>query len=116
MELSTVRGTGPDGRILHDDVVRHAAGRSAKPPTVQRYAERDGEHAVPVIGLRRQIALHMQASLRIPHFTYVEEIDVTELEVLRSKLNDRFAAARGRLTVLPFLIGRSCLLFSRFRR
>jgi 2-oxoisovalerate dehydrogenase E2 component (dihydrolipoyl transacylase) len=104
VELSQVRPTGPDGRILHDDVVRHAAGRSAKPSVVQRYAERDGEHRVPVIGLRRQIALHMQASLRIPHFTYVEEVDVTELEALRSKLNDRFAATRGRLTVLPFLM------------
>jgi len=104
VELSEVRGTGPDGRILHDDVVRHAAGRSAKPAVVQRYAERDGEHAVPVIGMRRQIAQHMQASLRIPHFTYVEEVDVTELEALRSKLNDRFAAARGRLTILPFLM------------
>ena len=104
VELSQVRGTGPDGRIAHDDVVRHAAGRTAKPAIVRRYAERDGEHTVPVIGLRRQIAQHMQASLRIPHFTYVEEVDVTELEALRSKLNERFGAARNRLTILPFLM------------
>jgi len=104
VELSRVRGTGPDGRIVHDDVVRHAAGRAAKPATVQRYAEREGEHAIPVIGLRRQIAVHMQASLRIPHFTYVEEVDVTELEDLRAKVNQRFAASRGRLTLLPFLM------------
>ena len=104
VELSQVRGTGPDGHIVHADVVRHAAGGTAKPPITQRYAERDGEHAVPLIGLRRQIALHMQASLRIPHFTYVEEVDVTELEALRSKLNERFAATRRRLTILPFLM------------
>ncbi len=104
VELSQVRGTGPDGHIVHADVVRHAASDTAKPPITQRYAERDGEHAVPLIGLRRQIALHMQASLRIPHFTYVEEVDVTELEVLRSKLNERFAATRRRLTILPFLM------------
>ena len=104
VELSQVRGTGPGGRIEHGDVVRHASGSSAKPAIVQRYAKRDGEHAVPLIGLRRQIALHMQASLRIPHFTYVEEIDVTELEALRSKLNERFGETRGRLTVLPFLM------------
>jgi 2-oxoisovalerate dehydrogenase E2 component (dihydrolipoyl transacylase) len=104
VELSQVRGTGPGGRIEHGDVVRHASGRNAKPAIVQRYAERDGEHAVPLIGLRRQIALHMQASLRIPHFTYVEEIDVTELEALRAKLNERFGETRGRLTVLPFLM------------
>ena len=104
MELSQVRGTGPDGRIEHGDVVRHASGSTAKPAIVQRYAKRDGEHAVPLIGLRRQIALHMQTSLRIPHFTYVEEIDVTELEALRAKLNERFGGTRGRLTVLPFLM------------
>jgi len=104
VDLSQVRGTGPEGHIVHADVVRHAAGGTAKPPITQRYAERDGEHAVPLIGLRRQIALHMQASLRIPHFTYVEEVDVTELEVLRSKLNERFAATRRRLTILPFLM------------
>lgn len=104
VDLSHVRGTGPDGRIAHDDVVRHAAGRTAKPAIVRRYAERDGEHSVPVIGLRRQIAQHMQASLRIPHFTYVEEVDVTELEALRSKLNERFGETRDRLTILPFLM------------
>jgi 2-oxoisovalerate dehydrogenase E2 component (dihydrolipoyl transacylase) len=104
VELSQVRGTGPEGHIVHADVVRHAAGGTAKPPITQRYAERDGEHAVQVIGLRRQIAQHMQAALRIPHFTYVEEVDVTELEALRSKLNERFAATRRRLTILPFLL------------
>jgi 2-oxoisovalerate dehydrogenase E2 component (dihydrolipoyl transacylase) len=104
VDLSQVRGTGPDGRIVHEDVVWHAAGGAAKPAVVHRYAERDGEHAVPVIGMRRQIALHMQATLRIPHFTYVEEVDVTDLEVLRSNLNERFGEARGRLTVLPFLM------------
>lgn len=103
VELSQVRGTGPDGRIVHEDIVRHAAGGAAN-AVVQRYVERDGEHAIPVIGMRRQIALHMQATLRIPHFTYVEEVDVTDLEVLRSKLNERFGETRGRLTVLPFLM------------
>ena len=104
VDLSQVRGTGPEGHIVHADVVRHADGGAAKPAITQRYAERDGTHAVQVIGLRRQIAAHMQASLRIPHFTYVEEVDVTELEALRSKLNERFAAARRRLTILPFLM------------
>lgn len=104
VELAQVRGTGPDGRIVHEDIVRLAAGGAAKPAVVQRYVERHGEHAVPVIGMRRQIAQHMQAALRIPHFTYVEEADVTDLESLRSKLNERFGDARGRLTLLPFLM------------
>jgi 2-oxoisovalerate dehydrogenase E2 component (dihydrolipoyl transacylase) len=59
---------------------------------------------VPVIGLRRKIAQKMQeAKRRIPHFSYVEEIDVTELEALRAKLNAKHGTARGKLTVLPFI-------------
>jgi 2-oxoisovalerate dehydrogenase E2 component (dihydrolipoyl transacylase) len=104
VDLRQVRGTGPDGRVLHDDVVRFAAGAATKPEIVARYARREGEEAVPVIGMRRQIAQRMQESLRIPHFTYIEEIDVTELEALRAALNERFEAARGRLTLLPFLM------------
>jgi len=103
VDLGKVSGTGPDGRILHDDVVRFAA-HGARPPSTGRYAEREGEKAVPVIGLRRQIAQRMQESLRIPHFTYVEEIDVTEVEALRARLNAERGAARGHLTVLPFLM------------
>jgi 2-oxoisovalerate dehydrogenase E2 component (dihydrolipoyl transacylase) len=59
---------------------------------------------VPVIGLRRKIAQKMQeAKRRIPHFSYVEEVDVTELEALRAQLNAKFGATRGKLTVLPFI-------------
>ena len=104
VDLDRVRGSGPDGRIVHDDVVRHASAAPAQPGGSARYAERNGEEAVPVIGLRRQIAQRMQETLRIPHFTYVEEVDVTELEALRARLNDERGATRGRLTVLPFLM------------
>ncbi len=63
------------------------------------------EEAVPVIGLRRKIAERMQdAKRRIPHFAYVEEVDVTALEELRAELNGRFGKERGKLTLLPFLI------------
>jgi 2-oxoisovalerate dehydrogenase E2 component (dihydrolipoyl transacylase) len=102
VDLNKVRGTGPDGRVLHEDLVQYA-GRGV-PPSLARYAERDGEQAVQVIGLRRQIAQRMSQALRIPHFTYVEEIDVTELESMRAKLNDKWGAERGRLTVLPLLM------------
>jgi 2-oxoisovalerate dehydrogenase E2 component (dihydrolipoyl transacylase) len=104
IDLPRVRGSGPGGRIGHDDLVRHAEGAGAKAERAPRYAERTGQHDVAVIGLRRQIALRMRESLRIPHFTYVEEIDVTELEALRAQLNDEHGKERGRLTVLPFLM------------
>jgi 2-oxoisovalerate dehydrogenase E2 component (dihydrolipoyl transacylase) len=98
-----VRGSGPGGRVLHEDVVQFVE-RTRAPAPAGRYVERHGEQAVPVIGLRRKIAQRMHDSLRIPHFTYVEEIDVTELEALRARLNDQHGEARGRLTLLPFLM------------
>src|SRR5512141_1327095 len=103
--LEQVAGTGPAGRITREDLeahaVRGAGNRQAAPGA---YAERHDETAVPVIGLRRKIAHKMQEAKRhIPHFSYVEEIDVTELEALRARLNERFGGARGRLTVLPLL-------------
>ena len=104
VDLAQVTGSGPGGRVMHEDVVRFAARGAAPPASAQRYAERSGEKQVPVIGLRRQIAQRMQAALRIPHFTYVEEIDVTELEALRARLNAERGKTRGHLTVLPFLM------------
>ena len=104
VDLARVPGSGPGGRVLHEDVVRFAARGAAPSAGAQRYAKRSGEQQVPVIGLRRQIAQRMQAALRIPHFTYVEEIDVTELEALRARLNAERGATRGHLTVLPFLM------------
>jgi 2-oxoisovalerate dehydrogenase E2 component (dihydrolipoyl transacylase) len=71
----------------------------------QRYAQREGEEAVPLTGLRRRIAEKMQLAKRqIPHFTYVEEVDVTELEALRGQLNARHGEQRGKLTLLPLLM------------
>jgi 2-oxoisovalerate dehydrogenase E2 component (dihydrolipoyl transacylase) len=70
-----------------------------------RYSPRLDEQTIPVIGLRRKIAQKMQeAKRRIPHFTYVEEVDMTELEALRATLNAQHGKERGRLTVLPFLV------------
>lgn len=108
IELATVMGTGPAGRITQVDLDAHAQRSGASQINAasdQRYAQRTAEEVIPVIGLRRKIAQKMQeAKRRIPHFTYVEEIDVTELEDLRARLNTRYSASRGRLTLLPFLI------------
>jgi 2-oxoisovalerate dehydrogenase E2 component (dihydrolipoyl transacylase) len=105
IELQFVQGTGPAGRILHEDIELYAAKGTVGGVRDNRYAERGDEEAVPVIGLRRKIAQKMQdAKRRIPHFTYVEEIDVTNLEALRAKLNQKHGAQRGKLTMLPFLI------------
>jgi 2-oxoisovalerate dehydrogenase E2 component (dihydrolipoyl transacylase) len=106
IELQFVHGSGPAGRIEHADLDVYLASRgqplSAGGGTQLR--EKHGDEQVPVIGLRRKIAQKMQeAKRRIPHFSYVEEIDVTELEALRAKLNAKHGTARGKLTVLPFI-------------
>ncbi|AIO70836.1 dihydrolipoamide acetyltransferase family protein [Burkholderia oklahomensis] len=108
IELRYVHGTGEAGRILHEDLDAYLQGRGVAVPGARgghaAYVERHDEEAVPVIGLRRKIAQRMQdAKRRIPHFSYVEEIDVTELEALRAELNRKYGEARGRLTMLPFL-------------
>jgi 2-oxoisovalerate dehydrogenase E2 component (dihydrolipoyl transacylase) len=105
VELRFVPGSGNAGRIVHEDLDAYVARRGiAAAPGAARYAERHDEQQVQVIGLRRKIAQKMQeAKRRIPHFTYVEEIDVTELETLRARLNEVHGASRGKLTLLPLL-------------
>jgi 2-oxoisovalerate dehydrogenase E2 component (dihydrolipoyl transacylase) len=105
IDLTDVAGSGPDGRVVHADLdSRLASGRS--PAVTVTPAPSDGTvDDVPVIGLRRNIAQRMQLSkTRIPHFAYVEEVDVTEVERLRADLNRQHAEDRTRLTVLPFLM------------
>ena len=107
VELQFVPGTGTAGRITHEDLQAYVARAAQAQPVGsvdQRYAQRLDEQTVPVIGLRRKIAQKMQeAKRRIPHYTYVEEVDMTELEALRAQLNAQHGKERGRLTVLPFL-------------
>jgi 2-oxoisovalerate dehydrogenase E2 component (dihydrolipoyl transacylase) len=107
LRLEDVRPSGSAGRITHADLEAHAkrAAAAPSPAADARYAARRDETAIPVIGLRRRIAQRMQESKRrIPHFAYVEEVDVTELEALRAQLNARWRDARPRLTLLPLLV------------
>jgi len=112
IDLLKVPATGTAGRIMQADLDNFIAARgpraSAAVPgsrTAGHYVERQDEQAIPVIGLRRRIAVQMQeAKRRIPHFSYVEEIDVTEVVALRAALNDKWGADRGRLTLLPLLM------------
>jgi 2-oxoisovalerate dehydrogenase E2 component (dihydrolipoyl transacylase) len=109
IDLACVSGSGPEGRITQEDLEelggRGNALRFSVPGGGKIGTQRQGEESVPVIGLRRKIAEKMQESKRrIPHFTYVEEVDVTALEESRVQLNARWKAQRGHLTMLPFLM------------
>ena len=91
IDLAAVRGSGPQGRILKLDLDRARAGSP-------------GITEIPVIGVRRLIAQRMAEAKRVaPHFAYVEEVDVTELEALRVALNSRRPSSAA-LTYLPFIV------------
>lgn len=118
IELRYVPATGPGGRILQADLDAYAqAGGKAQAggggTSGGGYARRTGEEQIQIMGLRRKIAQKMQQSWsNIPHITYVEEIDVTEVEVLRARLNERWGKERGKLTLLP-LLARAVILAAR---
>jgi len=100
VDLASVKGSGPDGRVVDADLDQSPAPAARAP-----LARRDGVEDVKVLGLRRRIAERLSNSKRrIPHFAYVEEIDVTELEGLRAHLNATRAEGRPSLSLPPFLI------------
>jgi 2-oxoisovalerate dehydrogenase E2 component (dihydrolipoyl transacylase) len=114
LDLAQVGGSGPGGRITRGDLEAALSGAAA--PAAQAatattrsaapgLARRTGTEEVKVIGVRRVIANRMtDAKRNIPHFAYVEEVDVTELESLRQHLNGRLPKGAASLTYLPFLI------------
>jgi 2-oxoisovalerate dehydrogenase E2 component (dihydrolipoyl transacylase) len=102
VDLASVKGSGPGGRVTHEDLDARVVGLR---PASSGGSRREGGQDVKVIGLRRRIAEKMaESKRRIPHFGYVEEVDVTELEELRQHLNATHGGSRPRLTVLPFLM------------
>ncbi|MGZ8259789.1 MAG: dihydrolipoamide acetyltransferase family protein [Caldimonas sp.] len=106
VDLQQVRATGTAGRVTRADVEAHALASGARPALSPRSApEADATETIKIVGLRRRIAQKMQESKRrIPHFAYVEELDVTEIEGLRAHLNAKWGDARPHLTLLPFLV------------
>ncbi|MCV0416166.1 MAG: 2-oxo acid dehydrogenase subunit E2 [Brevundimonas sp.] len=109
VDLTFVPGSGPAGRITHEDLDGFIARGGSVPATApaaggSTYARAEGTTEVRIIGLRRKIAEKMAESVRrIPHITYVEEIDVTALEELRAHLNATRAKDQPKLNVLPFI-------------
>ncbi len=106
LDLRQVRGSGPEGRILHTDLdaILRGGGMAARIPAGP--AARSDVEEIPLSSLRRRIAERMaEATRRIAHFSYVEEVDMTALEELREALNAGAAGKdRPKLTPLPFLM------------
>jgi pyruvate dehydrogenase E2 component (dihydrolipoamide acetyltransferase)/2-oxoisovalerate dehydrogenase E2 component (dihydrolipoyl transacylase) len=107
IDLTRVRGTGPGGRVLIGDLAPHLAPPS---PKVHPAAEPRADYGTPgtrvkLQGIRRKIAEHMVLSKRaIPHYSYVDECDVTELVRLRESVREAYARAGVKLTYLPFFV------------
>ncbi|HEY6701703.1 MAG TPA: dihydrolipoamide acetyltransferase family protein [Pseudolabrys sp.] len=104
VDLRQVPGTGPGGRITHEDLDAFFA-QGPGMARAQGLQPRTAVEDIKVVGLRRRIAEKMSISnSRIPHITYVEEVDVTELEELRATLNKKKRHDQPKLTLLPFLM------------
>ena len=105
--LSNVRGSGPAGRIRHADLDAFiaAGGAVSGAPPMAYSLKRTEVTPVKVVGLRRKISEQMSLSKsRIPHFSYFEEVDITELENLRQILNSTRDETQPKLTYLPFIM------------
>lgn len=104
VDLRQVQGSGPAGRVTHEDIDAFIL-RGPEAPAKGGLVARTGITDVKVVGLRRRIAEKMALSKsRIPHITIVEEVDVSALEDLRDALNKKPTAERPKLTILPFLM------------
>lgn len=105
IDLRLLRGSGPAGRILREDVEQFLARGADPAPAVSGLAKKTAREEIKLTGLRRRIAEKMVVSTsRIPHITYVEEVDVTALEELRAKMNAERRSDQPKLTILPFLM------------
>ena len=106
IDLSGIQGTGKGGRISRADVEAvQKAPVPVRPPAIQTSAPAEQDEEIRIIGLRRKIAEKMVESVqRAPHFTYVDEVDATELVSLRKKLKPIAEAKGVKLTYLPFIM------------
>jgi 2-oxoisovalerate dehydrogenase E2 component (dihydrolipoyl transacylase) len=104
VDLADVVGSGPEGRVVHADLDRLLAGKSDLPRRQPAQLGEGGVHAEPVRGVRRRIAERLTATwTEVPHITYVDGVDVGELDRLRDELNRQNSSRGVRLTVLPFI-------------
>src|SRR5450432_4783943 len=106
VDIGAVVGTGPAGRITSDDVKAHGGA------PVQKH---EGDVRIPFRGLRKKIAENMVRSRHTAaHFTYVEEVDCTELVLLRARANQRLGAEGIKLSFLPFIVKATVAALEKF--
>ncbi len=107
IDLGSLNGSGPAGRVRHADIDAFlAGGGTVKGAPPEAYStKRSAVNEVKIVGLRRKISEQMvKSAFSIPHFSYFEEVDVTELEALRQALNSSKSEDHPKLTYLPFIM------------
>jgi len=105
VDLKQVQATGPEGHILREDIEQFLKQGTAPATARSGLARKTATEQIKVTGLRRRIAEKMMLSTsRIPHITYVEEVDMTAVEELRAIMNADLKERRPKLTILPFLM------------
>lgn len=111
VDINQVTGSGPGGRVSREDIVAYAgtsksgAGATSEREPLRVYAGKEETEEIPLRGLRKKIAEKMvQSKQHAPHYTYVDEIDMTEMVKLRSAANELVSKAGVKLSYLPFLM------------
>ena len=100
---SEVKGSGQDGRILKEDVLAYISSPSHAPSTSQLKTSLEPEESIPLTPVQSRMFKTMTRSLSIPHFSYADEIDITDLSALRQRLNAA-SLPDEKLSLLPFLV------------
>ncbi len=111
IDINSVNGSGPGGRITKEDIMNFSSGHSGKiatpeaPPKFAVVGGTERVEEVPFRGLRKKVAEKMtESKTHAVHYTYVDEIDVSELVKLRNSLKDEASAKKIKLNYLPFII------------
>ena len=112
LDLSMISGTGKNGRVLKEDV--HLYLKTLEQASAQQITAPNKDRTEAIVGVRKIMAKHMSESVStIPHFTFVDEVDVTELIQLRATLKSTYAD-QVKITLMPLLIKSLSLSLSQF--
>lgn len=112
LDLLLISGTGKNGRVLKEDV--HLYLKTADQGLAQKITGKNNDRTEAIVGVRKIMAQHMSESVsKIPHFTFVDEIDVTELMLLRASLKEAYSD-QVKITLMPLLIKALSLSIGQF--
>ena len=118
IDLANVSGTGPQGRVLKTDVEAFMASGPAPKPAAKTFAPVASsavDQRIPIRGLRKKIAEKMvKSKFTAPHYTFVEEVDVSAIVGLRGDINEALAEQNGKLSFLPFFVKAVVAAFRKF--